>query len=267
MKNVSVLSSLMLALACNLFAAPSWGTSGIELRARDLVQIEPTRDLEREARQLYEGGQYERALQILQQALVELGDRGDLAGSAIASRNLAQIYLKLGEIERAETALNTSLKDIKLLENTRETQRILAQISEVRGQLELVRGESENALEAWQKAAETYQQIDDLIGATRNQINQTQALQNLGLYGRATKQLTALQASLSDQPDTLLKARALQNLGDVLRAVGRLNESETALQQSLKIARNFSDRETLASILIGIGNTARIQQENQPKDV
>ncbi|MDY6783980.1 MAG: CHAT domain-containing protein [Cyanobacteriota bacterium] len=263
MKKVSFLSSLLLAFAYSLFAAPNGRTAGVELDSRNLVQIEPTRDLEREARQLYEGGQYERAIQLLQQALVEMGDRGDLAGGAIASRNLAQVYLKLGQVEQADTSLKTSLQLVQNLENNGERQRITAQILEIQGQLQLVRGDSEDALDSWQKATETYQQIDDLVGATRNQINQTQALQNLGLYGRANKNLTALKTALLDQPDTLLKARALQNLGDVLRAVGQLEDSKTSLQQSLKIARELGDRETLTSILISIGNTARIQREEQ----
>ncbi|MGF1482268.1 MAG: tetratricopeptide repeat protein [Cyanophyceae cyanobacterium] len=65
---------------------------------------------------------------------------------------------------------------------------------------------------------------------------QAQALQALGLYAQAIKTLTQIREPLRQQPDTLLKAKVLQSIGDVLRRVGNYEESRLVLTESLAIA-------------------------------
>ena len=47
-----------------------------------------------------------------------------------------------------------------------------------------------------------------------------------------------------------------------MRKVGDLNSAETVLQQGLEIARKSEDRNAIAEILLSLGNTARVKQNN-----
>lgn len=220
-------------------------------------------NLEQEAQRLYETRQFDRAIQLLREAAQDYEAQGDVLGQAGALRNLALTYIKTGNLEQANAAIAQSLALVQTLSDRPEATQLQAEILEVRGQQELTAGDSRSALETWQNASELYEQANDIAGITRSQINRTQALQSLGLYNQAIKSLGELQGRLNEQPDTLLKAKALQSLGDVLRAVGNLEASRTALAQSLAIAEKFQDRDTIASILIGAGNTARAATPNR----
>ena len=57
------------------------------------------------AEQLYQQDRYSDAIATLKTAIEQYQRRGDLIGSALATRNLALIYQRLGEWERAETSI------------------------------------------------------------------------------------------------------------------------------------------------------------------
>ncbi|MEH2169658.1 MAG: hypothetical protein V7K41_23970 [Nostoc sp.] len=59
------------------------------------------------------------------------------------------------------------------------------------------------------------------------QINQAQALQTLGEYRRAQKQLEQINQDLVALPDNLLKAKGLRSLGVTLQVVGDLERSQS----------------------------------------
>ena len=217
------------------------------------------------ARELYESGRYEEAIQALQNALQRERDRGDRIGEAIAGRNLALVYGKIGDLTAARDVLTQSRNTAESLAPTPEQQRLLAQILEVEAQVDFSAGQAEKALETWQRAAQIYRQQGEAMGNTRSQIGQTQALQAMGLHGRARDRLETLNRQLAAEPDTLLKAKALQILGDVQRSLGRLTEATQTLEESLVIARTLGDRETMAAIQISLGNTARFNQEEGAK--
>jgi CHAT domain-containing protein len=223
--------------------------------------------LEQQAQQSYEAGQFDKATQLLKQAAADSAAKGDELGQARQLRNLALAYQKLGKLSLANEAIQESLKsllDLKKQGNTKESQRLLAQTLEVKGTLQLDAGQSEQALETWKQTANYYQQIDDLSGITRSKINQSQALQRLGLYRQAIKTLTEVQNTLQSQPDSLLKAKGFQSLGEALRVVGDLKRSQEILQQSLAVAEQLQLHDSLGAILISLGNTAYVQ--NKPEE-
>jgi len=241
--------------------------AGAQLETRS----ELSADLEEQALQLYELGQFDSALQVLQQAIARYEIQGDRVGQATALRNVALVYLKLGKLEPAKASLTESLNWVRQLEESQESLQIFAQILEVQGQLQLSSGQPELARETWQQAREKYATAGDLLGTTRSQMNQVQAMRSMGLYNQASKQLQGLGQSLEGQPDSLLKVQALQNLGEVLLAVGRLEDGEqgrnkgakTVLRESLTIAKRLQDREAIASVLISLGKTAGFElQQN-----
>ncbi len=219
--------------------------------------------VEQQAEQFYESGQFDEAVQLLKQVATRYAALGDELGQARQLRNLALAYHQLGRISLAHESIEESLNYIQnsKKENTKDKQRLLAQTLEVKGKLQLDAGQSQQALETWKQAASYYQRIDDLTGLTRSKINQSQALQQLGLYRQAIKTLIDVRSTLQAQPDSLLKAKGLQSLGEALRVVGDLNQSQEVLQQSLAVAEKLQLRDSLAAILISLGNTAYIQQK------
>ena len=249
-----IISSLIVAVVFGM---------AVETRGRAIAPQELTvnPDYEKQARRHYESGRYREAIAILQRAIATYANQDDIRGEVTAWRNLALVYHELGEWQQGRQAIVESFNGIQDLPETPETQKLIAQSLDVKGQLKLSAGRPEDALETWKVASDIYQEIGDSLGLTRSQINQAQALQALGLYAQAIKTLTSVKNYLEQQPDTLLKAQALRSLGDVLRGVGQLDESQAVLQQSLKIAETHEDGKAIATTLLSLGNTARLQQQ------
>ncbi|MDB9509742.1 CHAT domain-containing protein [Kamptonema animale CS-326] len=264
MKKNPVFTICLLSLACG-FQTPKALAITPETFAKAEVRQTPALNtvaaLEKQAQQLYETGQFADAIAVLQRLVTDYTAQGNQLGQVRALRNLALVYHQAGERTKATAAITDSFNQLNQIENTAERTKLFAQILEVKGQLELSAGNSEQALETWKKAAEKYKQIGDATGVTRNQINQAQSLQVLGLYSQALKMLKTVKETLKNQPDTLLKARGFQSLGDALRIVGDLNQSQEVLQQSLAIAEKLESPEALTAAMISLGNTFRVQQK------
>jgi CHAT domain-containing protein len=140
------------------------------------------------------------------------------------------------------------------------------------GQQRYTAGQLEAAIKLWQESAEAYQKVSDREGVTKSLINQSQALQDLGLYPRACrtllqsfavenpdcsqKQLDRLITTLSPQRNSLSATQAigLRSLGDVLRKQGNFRQSQTVLQLSLSGLQGSPEA---GSVLLSLGNTAR----------
>ena len=118
------------------------------------------------------------------------------------------------------------------------------------------RGQTQAALETWQKAAEAYQLATDRSGVLGALINQAQALQSLGLNRRAIKLLEPVNQLLKTQPDTLMKAIALQSFGVTLQAVGELERSTEILQNGLAISQRLGSDSLASATLLNLGNAA-----------
>jgi CHAT domain-containing protein len=205
--------------------------------------------------------------------------------------NLSLTYQQLGLWSEAQQAIADSLKLLQSGENASNLPKggtsersgasssatlsqILAQTLDIQGRLQLSLGQPEQALKTWQQAAITYTQIGKKDGITQSQINQAQALQNMGLYPRACKtllqalginnqdcQITAQQLqTLKDQPDSLTKAIGLRSLGDMLQLIGNLKQSEEVLRQSLDVAQRLQSPPEISATLFSLGNTVRAQR-------
>lgn len=129
-------------------------------------------------------------------------------------------------------------------------------------------GELTRAAEMWQEAATAFQLQGDRLGRTKSLINQSQVLQDLGLYPRACKiLLTALaaespvcQPALIDssietfsQKDriTTVEGIALRSLGNILQRKGMLEQAQTLLLLSLSATQNSPEAE---ATLLALGN-------------
>lgn len=219
-----------------------------------------------QGRTLYEAERFNDAASLLQQAAAAFKTQGDGLREAMTLSNLSLADQQLGQWQKAEQAIAQSLKLLQTGQNMRtsvERSQILAQALDVQGRLQLARGQAEPALKSWQQAESIYVQIGNEAALTRSRINQAQALQNLGLYLQAQKIFSQVKQTLQNQPDSPLKATALRSLGNVLRVVGDLSESRQVLEQSLKVAQALQSNQAIGDALLDLGNTARVQQDNQ----
>lgn len=213
-----------------------------------------------EAKHLYESGHFLLSLQVWQQAAILYRDLGDTPNQALALSSQALAYQQLGRLSQAISTSDESLKLLKNLERSDNSQ-IIAQILNNHASLQLASGQAEQALTSWQKAEKVYQSFGDRAGVTWTLLNSTQALQALGLYRRAVSALDAVQQNLQSTPDSPLKAVLLRSLGNALRGVGDLARSRKVLQQSLGLAIELGLHEEINATLVSLGNTARMQQD------
>jgi CHAT domain-containing protein len=228
--------------------------------------------LNQQAKALYETGRFEEASQLWQQAVDAFAATGNKLNQAMALSNLCATYQQLGELDKANQAILESLNLLQTQKSTPEQLRILAQTKDILGQLQLVKGQAQDAIETWQQAANIYAQIGNKSKITQSQINQAQALQELGLYPKACKTLLeALELNhqtcevspkslqtFKTQPATPINVLGLRSLGDVLRVIGRSEQSKLVLEEGLKLAQQLNSPQDIAAIYLSLGNTTRV---------
>ncbi|MEB3215497.1 MAG: CHAT domain-containing protein [Nostocales cyanobacterium 94392] len=205
-------------------------------------QLNNPHSLVREGEELYRQQQLSQAIEYFQKAAKIFEQKGDKFNQAITLTNLGRLHLELG---KANDALNN-----------------------------------------WEIAKGIYVQLGDKVGVIRSQIYQADALQKLGFYPRACGiLLQSLQVSepsceglrkerlatildeiqlknrrdaeyaekgdvLEEQYDLLLLI-GWRSLGDVLRGIGKLEESRFILE----IIAKFDSYRNQAATLLSLGNT------------
>ncbi|MDY6781728.1 MAG: CHAT domain-containing protein [Cyanobacteriota bacterium] len=265
-------------------------TSPVSQLSPSVQNLEPLADgnnpiqLMHQAREFYNDENYPKAANFLEQAAGLFQERGDNLERAIALSNLSSAYQKLGNWERAEWAIKTSVGFLRLQDRSPENLRILAQSLDIQGQLWYLQGKSEQSLERWKEATEIYQRIGELEKVISGKINQIEALKALGLYQQARDTLREIEGAIAQLPDSIPKIRALRSFGDLLRATGELNlsrassdcqlsqtemrcDAEGILQKSLDIAQRIqlsaspneiaAINSEMSAVLLSLGNTLR----------
>ena len=253
-------------------AAPSFATLSTPVpRPQTSSPLVNVATLEQQSRRLYEAGAVEQALELLQQAIAAYQGQGEDLRRAIALSNLALLYQGMGAWLEANEAIQTSL-DLLSVPTDAQALSAQAQALDIQGRLQLAQGQTERALASWRQAAQHYQRLNDTERLVRNQIDQSRALQRLGLYRRAAALLRELHQTLQAQPDSLVKVAGLRSLGDALRVTGEdLEDSRQRLQASLEAAQRLQRSqgaspavtEALALAELSLGNTAQAQAAAQ----
>ncbi|MBE9039961.1 CHAT domain-containing protein [Oscillatoriales cyanobacterium LEGE 11467] len=220
-----------------------------------------TTGLER-GRQHYRAGQFSEALELWEGAAREYQNRGEPIERALSLSSIALAAHKLGRWERARESIEQSLSLLQAQPGLDDRGLvILAQALHTQGVLQQALGQPEAALETWERAEATYAEAGDEVGVSGSQIDRAQVWQTLGSYRRAATLLERTNERLQEQPDDGLKAAGLRSLGVALQVLGRLEESQSALGQSLAIARQLNDPDAIAATLFQLGNTARALPE------
>ncbi|MBE9187977.1 CHAT domain-containing protein [Microcoleus sp. LEGE 07076] len=241
------------------------------------IQSPPAAALVRQARSLYAEERFSEAVPLLQQAAVQFEETGENLDLAAALSNLAATYGQLTLWEQAEQVVNSSLSAVRTEPKTAEQQRILAETLNIQAQLQLERGQTQDAIDNLQLSAKIFEQIDRKNQLFQVQINLSRGWETLGLYPKACKILLASLmlenqtcevstvglASLKNQLVSVDRVRASNALGRVLRVLGQLEPSQNLLLEGLAAAQKLGLRQEEAAIDLSLGNTVRAKS-NKP---
>ncbi|WP_244918231.1 CHAT domain-containing protein [Nostoc linckia] len=162
---------------------------------------------------------------------------------------------------------------------SKQTQQRQAEVLNHKGQRQLDLGQTAEAFETWQQATKLYEHLKDTEGITGTLINQNVALQAMGLHLRACKIVVRalkfdteicatsllepanstkrlLDAEINKLNPIPVHLLGLQNLGNVLRQLGKLSQSELVLRKTLSIAQQL-DNFDISAILLSLNNTGK----------
>ncbi|MGB3513788.1 MAG: CHAT domain-containing protein [Microcoleaceae cyanobacterium] len=225
--------------------------------AQESIAQDLTKNPEQTGKIFYKKGQFLEAINQWKQAIKSYETKRKFINQAQTLNYLSTAYQALGEWKKAKTAITNSLK---ILQNYRildkQKTAILAQALNTLGNLELSMGNTEAALEIWQKAEIAYIQAENIQGQLGSQINQAQALKILGQYRRSRTILKQVNQKLQAMPDSQLKVDGLRSLGVALQLIGELIESKTTLEQSWAIAKKLDSPDAISATLFSLGNLA-----------
>lgn len=236
-------------------------TLGLPMEPLYSQTVEPS-DLVEQGKLYYQAGQFDQAARVWQEAAETYAAEGFILKQAQALNYLALAYKELGNTESAQSAIAQSLKLLQSQPDTdNNTRLLLAQALNTQGNIHLLQGQSQTALDTWKQSASIYEQADDKTGQLISQINQAQALQALGKYRRAKSLLEKLVSELQSEPNSLLKAKGLRSLGVALQTLGQLRQSKAALEASWQISQQLNSPQDTSEALFSIGNVARDLQE------
>ncbi|MEG4631883.1 CHAT domain-containing protein [Microcoleus sp. AR_TQ3_B6] len=239
------------------------------------------------ARRTYAAGEFGEAVNYWQQAVAGFEIGGDWLNQAIALSNLSLTYQQLGRWFEANRAIAQSrtLLPHESGVNSPEELKAIAQILDIQYNGQWEQGQVNLALQTGQRATNIYVKLKDNLGWKRSLIAQIKALQELGLYQQAcetiipvvesnnpekfaipnqdcqqliTQKLEAIKESVKTPSNPNLKNIQITGtrlLGDVLRQLGYLNESQELLQQVDGVITQQEYPQEKALVLLSLGET------------
>ena len=249
------------ALSFFSYGLPPTTTAVFAQQNQSQQQTVDVQQQEQQARALYRYQQFSQAATQWERIAQTHGANNNRLGQASAFSNLALSYQALGQWDKAQSAIEASLEIVRGRGDESAAQPLLAQALMTLGALQLERGQEEQALDTWQQAENRYQQVGDRAGESRAQINQAQALRELGFYGRSHHLLQQVATDLEEEIPSSLKAVALIRLGDAFRLSGQPLAAEDALKQSLMIAQQINHLSDVSAALLSLGHLALEQSD------
>ncbi len=241
--------------------------------AENIANSQPAMLMER-GRELYRSDRYDEAAETLQQAADLYAAQGNRLNQSLALSYLSLTYQKLGEGEAAQRVSDVSLQ-LAGMGETRGDRIARAVALNSQGHLLLSFGDAETAFERWQNAATEYEELNDSQGKVGALVNQAQALEQMGYYRRSCNTLleavgaetlscdeleteediNSLKGHFEEETNPEIQAIALRSLGNVLRAIGKLDRSHQILEQTLVIVDKINSKTDKSLTLFALANT------------
>lgn len=213
---------------------------------------------------LYQKGELEQAIIVLNDAIAHYRRTGNLLAQAISLGNLSLVYQNLGQWPEATQAIKNSFG---ILSQTKADDRTRASLLDIRANLQLEVGQVKKAIKSWEISEQYYHKINDIDNILSSRINQAQALRVLGFYGRSLELLQETSILLQDEPISPAKATHFRLLGNALSRSEPADKkikpslSELLLGQSWAIAEALQNNNLISSAYLSLGNMER-RQEN-----
>ncbi|WP_246564457.1 CHAT domain-containing protein [Leptothoe spongobia] len=228
--------------------------------SNQLTKQLPAQDIQ-QGRQYYATAQYESAIQVWQQATQYFATQRNVLSQASVLSYIALAYQQIGNVSEADIAISASqqLLNDDGLQNQSNYWSVLGQTLTNQGNLQLLRSQPANALNAFQQAMTAYTTANNIDGILRSKLNQTQALQALGFYRRALTNLTDLEPLLIEQASPLLRAATFRQMGELFRITGDIDQAQHVLQASLDIVEKLDAPAELAQTWLSLGRIAQAQ--------
>ena len=265
----SLLALVGLMTVLSLPVLPVLASANWQVGISEMGKVAATVEVQR-GKELYQTGRFLEAATVWQQAAATFAVRDDKLNQALVLSYLASSFEQIGQWPQANAAIADSLNLLNSAPRTSHSATIEGQTLNTQGHLQFAQGRESEALATWQRAEVAYRRAGDAVGIAGSQINQAKALQNLGLYRRAKAILEQVEQTVQKQPDSTLKIAGWRNLGNALRMVGNLTQSQQVLQQSLAVAERLRDAKLsssdelpseMSATLLSLANTARAQGE------
>ncbi|WP_013323120.1 CHAT domain-containing protein [Gloeothece verrucosa] len=246
--------------------------------------IDPAQ-LEQQGQEFFQQGKIEEAIEIWQQAALTYRNQKKWLNLASILSQLALTYQQVGLSTQAQQAITESLSVLPPPSSSKENLRVYGQILNNRGLLEFAKGEDQTAFDYWEQAETAYKTLQDPTGILRAQLNQSLALQSLGLYPRAcdlliqalalspfscqNRKIETTQQEIQNQEILQQKLAALspkldemqvigwRRLANILRVNGRIKEAQSILESILS---RLTSPEDQAGILLSLGKLEQTQK-------
>ncbi|OKH51635.1 hypothetical protein NIES2101_17870 [Calothrix sp. HK-06] len=223
--------------------------------ANTQIVQKPVLEKMQQGKTLYQAGQFADAASDLKQVARAYELQGDFVNQALALNYLSLTQQKLGDWNGASESVTNSLNILnKLNLNSHDIKHVLALTFNTQGSLLLGRGETEKAIESWQKAVNIYSEINDDTGRIGSLINKANAYQALGFYRRSMSVFESVEKDLLSSANSPLKVAGLRSLGNFLQATGKFDESQKMLKQSLIAAQQLQSSSEESATLLSLGN-------------
>ncbi|MEM1395080.1 MAG: CHAT domain-containing protein, partial [Cyanobacteria bacterium P01_H01_bin.150] len=208
-----------------------------------------------QGRNLYRQGRFAEAANIWLTAVKQYQLQNDTLNQALSLSYLSLAQQELQQLDNSQKSVSKALELLKTVKPAPDAI-VWAQVLNTQAGLQLHTGKANAALESWKQAQKYYEQAKDDVGSLGSQINQAQALQNMGYYRRSKKELEAINQKLKKMPDSEIKVSSLRSLGVTLQSMGISKESQEVLIQGYKTAKKIKADNQLSSILQTLGKTA-----------
>ncbi|MBP0002102.1 MAG: CHAT domain-containing protein [Cyanobacteria bacterium SBC] len=217
------------------------------------------RQLLQEGIALYETEEFRESIDLWLEAARIFAAENDRLGEALTHSNLSLAYQHIGELDKAAASIEQSFE---ILENWDDLDNLTyleihAKASNTYGHLHWRNREIEAALASWENATRYYAEANYEPGIITSKINQSQALQALGLYRRAAQMLEEIYERIKDDENSELKAIALRDLGKAFRRIGVLMSETQGEPGSLEVLEKSLEIADRAETWLELGNTQR----------
>ncbi len=206
-----------------------------------------------QAQALQASGYYRRSVKVLKQLETSISDLPDSITKAVGFRSLGNALLLVGDIERAKTALETSLAIGKSLKSTPDISSALFSLGNLaRGQLRY-----QEAREYYQEAATISTDPSQKIKAQLNHLSLLRETQNFSAVPSLLTEINSVITKLPLTHEAIYgKINYAQNLIKLTQAnftVSSKSQIKTLSQNIVKEAQQLSDQPAEAYSLINLG--------------